>query len=132
MAKRDSDNHTGRTVVLVGGGALLLWLLFRGKGKGGLGRDGDGSGVAGQGATREPPCRVFIRARQVDLDGAPADLSTVVARCRASGRADVQATGGASLQRVEDVIRALQAAGVTVAAPPDVWDSFRTAPAIKP
>jgi len=123
MANRDPDNHTGRSVALVGGGALLFWLLFRGRGWG-LGGNGAGTGAAGTGAAgttaaadseARPRCQVFIRAHQIDLDGVPTDLPAVVARCRASGGADVRATGGASVQAVEDVLRALRAAGVSVA-----------------
>jgi hypothetical protein len=124
MAKRDPNNHTGRNVALVGGGALLVWLLLRGKGwglGGGGGTGGDGTGTPGTSAIndtpaeRRQPCQVFVRARQIDLDGAPADLPTIVAHCRAAGKAHVRTTGGASIQAVEDVISALQAAGVTVA-----------------
>src|SRR6185436_3749515 len=119
-----NDGGTGRTVAIVGGGALLLWLLLRSPGQR-LGGGGSGTGAAsasaGAGATTQAPsryrpvCQVFVRSRQIDLDGVPADLPTVVARCRACGRAEVRATGGASIQAVEDVISALKAAGVTVA-----------------
>ena len=34
------QNNTGRTIAVVGGGALLVWLLWRGRGKG----KGSGSG----------------------------------------------------------------------------------------
>src|SRR5881394_1332438 len=131
MADRDSNSHTGRTVALVGGGAFLAWMLLRGKGwglggSGGPGSGGGGSGSAdagvdaGTGATTgahpelRAPCRVFIRARQIDLDGSPADLASIVTRCRASGQADVRATGGASVKAMEDVFHALQAAGVVI------------------
>jgi hypothetical protein len=68
----------------------------------------------------------------MDLDGAPADLSAVVARCRASGRADVQATGGASIQAVEDVLRALHAAGVKVFVAETIGRTHARAVARKP
>jgi hypothetical protein len=129
MAKHDPNDHTGRNVALVGGGALLLWLLFRGN-RWGLGGSGAGTDAAGTGPATSPPfeprvpCKVFIRSRQLELDGAPVDLATVVARCRVSGRADVRATGGASIQAVVDVIRALQAAGVTVVASGDIWTTL--------
>jgi hypothetical protein len=121
MAKRDPNNHVGRTVALVGGGALLVWLLLRGKGWGlGEGKGGTGTEAPGTGAIEAPaehrhPCQVFVRASRIDLDGAPADLPTIVAHCRAGGKAHVQSTGGARVKDVEDVISALQAAGVTVA-----------------
>jgi hypothetical protein len=135
MASDRGNSTTGRTVALVGGSALVLWLLLRGKGWG-LGGDGSGASAAGAGAAAanaspelpsgpRPSCKVFIRAQRIDLDGAPADLPAVVARCRASGRAGVQATGGASVQSVVDVVRALQAAGVVVAASDAIWDDLK-------
>ena len=139
MAERHSNSHAGRTVAVVGGGALLLWLLLRGKGRGlGGGEGGTGAAGAGTGATTEAPsqvrpvCQVFIRSRRIDLDGVPADLPTVVTRCRAGGRADVRATGGASIQAVEDVVRALQEAGVTVTASESVWNTVHREVARKP
>src|SRR5689334_10019793 len=119
MAKHDTTKHTGRTIALVGGGAILLWLLFRGKGSG-LGSGGDGPGpAAGETPKLRVPCRVFIRAGRIDLDGVPADLPTVVTRCRAGAGADVRSTGGASVQAIEDVIHALQQAKVPITASPD-------------
>ena len=126
MAHR--DNHTGRNLVLVGGTALLFWLLLRGKGWGLGGGGGDGLGGAGGGTNVTPTsneaparCQVFIRGDHIDLDGTPADLPTVVARCRASGQADVNATGDAIVRAIADVVRALQSAGVLVSASPAVW-----------
>jgi hypothetical protein len=124
MAERNPKNHLGGTVALVGGGALLVWLLLRGKGwglGGGGGKGEHGSEAPGTGTIKEPPaedrypCQVFVRALGIDLAGAPTDLPTLVTHCRATGKAHVQITGGASAQTVEDVISALQAAGVTVA-----------------
>ena len=123
MADRNSNRRSGGTVAVIGGGALLLWLLLRGKGRGWGGGDG-GTGnaaSAGTGAFAEAPfptrpaCQVFVRAHRIDLNGVPADLPTVVASCRASGQAVVRASGGASVQAVENVVVALQTANVTVA-----------------
>ena len=137
MSHHDRDRHTGRNLALFGGTALLCWLLLRGKGWGwglgaggdvGLGRPGAGASATPTGANATPtsnespaPCRVMIRADRIDLDGAPADLPTVVARCRASGRAAVTATGDAIVGTIGDVVHALQAAGVVVSMPPDLW-----------
>jgi hypothetical protein len=132
MGHRDRDSHIGRNLALFGGSALLFWLLLRGRDRGwGLGAGSDvGLGGAGAGANATPtsseaiaPCRVRIRADHIDLEGTPADLPTVVARCRASGRADVTAIGDAIVRTIGDVVRAIQAAGVSVSASPDVWRS---------
>jgi len=137
MAQRDRDSHTGRNLMLAGGTALLFWLLLRGKGWGLGAGSGVGLGGAGQGAnvtpttsktnmtptTGEAParCLVWIRGDHIDVDGTRADLPAVVARCRAAGRADVQATGDTIVRTVSEVVRAIQAAGVVVYAEPDMW-----------
>ena len=128
MAQRDRDSHTGRNLALAGGTALLFWLLLRGKGWGLGTGSGVGLGGAGQGANVTPttseapaPCRVWVRGDHIDVDGTTADLPTVVARCRAAGRADVKSTGDAIVGTISDVVRAIQAAGVVVYAPPDMW-----------
>src|SRR5262245_5209933 len=111
MKERD-DSHTGRTVALIGGSALVLWLLLRGKGfglgaraGGGLGGgSGSSAGNAGGASTPARACQVFIRANHIDLDGAPADLSTVISRCRAAGKADVRATGDAIVRAIGEAV----------------------------
>lgn len=116
------DRHTARNVALVGGAVLVAWLLRRGKG-GRLGRGGGSGGEMGPNtAIRTPsvPCRVWVRADRLELDGAPADLPTVVTRCREAGHADVRATGDAITRSITTVLRALDAAGVVVNAPPDL------------
>lgn len=132
MVDRNNKNKTGRTVAVVGGGALLLLLLLRGKGWG-LGT-GDGAG-AGDGKATSPDaptpptrCRVRIDADGIELDGAPADLATVTERCRAAGQADVHATGAAITGVVAQVMQALQDAGVRVWASAGLWDTARVTP----
>jgi hypothetical protein len=135
MADHNDKNKTGRTVAVVGGGALLLLLLLRGKGWGlGDGRgEGDGDAKAAAGATPDRParptrCRVRIDADGIELDGSPADLATVTERCRAAGEADVRATGAAITGVVAQVIQALQAAGVRVWASAGLWDTAAVTP----
>ena len=109
MAK--TDEKTGRTVAAIGGGALLLWLLLRGKGWGLGASRGEGTGPS---SPTLPRCRVRVDQYGVQLDGAPADVATVVARCRETGAADVLATGAAISGVVEALLDALRAAGVVV------------------
>ena len=108
---KSNENHTGRTIAMLGGGALLVWLLWPGRGKGkGEGGDGDGD-------RSSAPAAVVVRIRsggQVELDGASSDLATTVARARAAGGAHVFATGDARQGWVTAVIDALKAAGVAV------------------
>jgi hypothetical protein len=124
MTHRDRDNHTARSVALVGGTVLLFWLLLRGKGWSfgaggdvGLGGAGAEANVTSTSGRPTAPCRVWIRSDQLELDGQPADLPTVVARCRAAGRAEMNATGDSIARRIGEVVRALQAAGVDIYAP---------------
>lgn len=108
-----NESNTGLTIGLVGGGAFLLWLLWRGRGKGkgkGKGKDADGD----HSSAREP-VTVWIRSGdRVELDGISSDLATTIARARAAGVARVFATGGARQGWVTTVIDALKAANVEV------------------
>jgi len=142
MANRNDKDTTGRTVAIVGGGALLLLLLLRGKGWGFGGDGGDdqddghGAGVASTsnttGTPTLPPCRVRIDADGIQLDGVPSDLATVTERCRAAGAAEIRATGAAITGVIAEVVQTLQAAGVKVRAAPDVWNAAVVTPARRP
>ncbi|MBZ0231061.1 MAG: hypothetical protein K8M05_01815 [Deltaproteobacteria bacterium] len=116
----ERKSNTGRTVAVVGGGALLLLLLFRGKGWG-LGGSGGGTGAGGD--ELRSPCRVRIDADGLELDGQRADLPTTIERCKAAGRADVTATGAAIVGVIARTVQALKDAGVDVYADPSVWDT---------
>lgn len=106
-----NENNTGLTIALVGGGAFLAWLLWRGRGKGkGKGKDADGD----HSSAREP-VTVWIRSGdRVELDGVSSDLATIVARARAAGAARVFATGDARQGWFTAVMDALKAASVEV------------------
>jgi hypothetical protein len=127
--RRDQNHATGRTVAIVGGGALLAWLLLRGRGWG-FGTSGSGGTESLQPApsTRDAPlpaCRVHVAADGIVLDGTRADLPATVSRCRASGAADVTVSGAAIVRAIAEVVQALQDAGVTVRADPAVWSTVR-------
>jgi len=141
MAKRDQNDNTGRTVAIVGGGALLAWLLLRGKGWAFGSGDGDGDGEGGDqaGGASAPasspaatvpaaPCRVHIGKLGIRLDGSQADLPRTIATCRASGTADVTSAGDAIVQVVADTVHALQDAGILVRAAPEVWSTANGTP----
>ena len=129
MTQRNDKDTTGRTVAIVGGGALLLWLLLRRIGSGSGGGDGssDGSGQDGNGTTAPTaatsPCQIRIDADGIELDGVPTDLAAMTSRCQATGSAEVRATGAAITGVIAEVVQALRAAGVQVFAAPDVWSS---------
>ncbi len=117
MGARD---HTGRSVILVGGAGLVAWwLLARGKG---WGFRSPGDGHANGTDTAQPPSRrvVWVRADRIEVDGVAADLSTVIAKCRAAGTAEVHATGDAITGAVSNVLKALKAAGVKLYVTPDL------------
>lgn len=127
MAERHSNSHTGRTVAVVGGGALLLWLLLRGKGRGlgGKGQgDGDGAGSGpGPGSGSDVPqlptsdvaprrCKVRIASNGITVDGKPATVAEVVAACKSTDGAEVVVTGGGRVVDHEDIEAALKQAGI--------------------
>ena len=109
--------HRGRTVAVLGGAGLAAWwLLSRGKGWG-FGSSGLGSRVVG---TMAKPPVVWVRADRIEIDGVAADLSTVIATCRAAGAAEVHATGDAIHRNVRDLIRGLRAVGVALSLAPNL------------
>jgi len=138
MPDHNRKDNTGRTVAIVGAGALLLLLLLRGKGWGGGAgsSDGRGGGLAPApspgGTAGLPPCQIRIDGDGLQLDGAPASLATVTERCRAAGAADVRATGAAITGVVAEVIQTLQAAGVRVFAAADLWNTLGSVPTRRP
>ena len=119
------EHGKGSTVALLGGGALALWLVLRGKGWGlgfGAGKGSDGGTNASTDAkdstvpsgTPPEPCIVWVRSTGIELDGAPADLPRLVERCRAVGAARVNVTGGAISRVADSVVGSLTEAGVRV------------------
>lgn len=120
----EARSHTGRNVAIVGGAAVLVWLLLRGTGW----RFGGKSDAAGSNATTTTPpapspspCRVWIRSTGIEVDGQIVDLPTLVRRCQAAGRADVRATGAAIVRTIDEVMNALRRAGIVVYASADLW-----------
>jgi len=114
-------SHAGRNVAIVGGAALVVWLLLRGTGwrLGGRGESGTGNPEAPAPSSR--PCQVWVRSAGLEVDGERVDRSTLVSRCLAAGRADVRATGDAIEHTIQEVIEALRRAGVVVYASADLW-----------
>lgn len=134
----DDDDNTGTVIAVgaIGGGAVLLWYLLRGRdrGLGGGGGSDGGQGSPAVAAPAEasptpagPPCNVFMRGTAIELNGAASDLTTAVATCRASGSAHLRATGLTTHGRVVEVARALNAAGVAILAHGNIADSVRDA-----
>lgn len=116
-----SRSHTGRNVAIVGGGALVVWLLLRGTGwrLGGHGEP-DGKNVDPQPQSPRT-CQVWIRSTGLEVDGERVDLPTLVRRCQLAGRADVRATGAAIVRTIQEVMDALRRAAVVVYASADLW-----------
>ncbi len=128
MANRNDKDSTGRAVAIVGGGALVLWLLLRGKGVG----LGDAAAATTDRTPTPPPCRVRIDGDGITVDGERADLATTIARCGAAGSADLRATGDAITGVIAEVVQTLERAGVRVWATPEVWNAAQVAPAGRP
>lgn len=104
-----ADRKHGKTAAIVGGGALLAWLLLRGA------RWGTGSGREAV-AARPEPRRVKLRISDAGItaDGAPVTADEAVAAARRTGAAELFATGAARQGAVDELLVALRAAGVAV------------------
>ena len=119
----EARSHTGRNVAIVGGAAVLVWLLLRATGwRFGGKSDGAGSDTATPTPSPSPSsCQVWIRSTGIEHDGQPVDLPTLVRRCQAAGRADVRATGAAIVRTIDEVMAALRRAGIVVYASANLW-----------
>jgi len=119
MARPDKDN-TLATAAVIGGGAALAWFFWRGRGGGGRAIGDVAPAAPPAKAPPPPPCRVRIRQRAIELNGAPADLQTTIDACRAAGTAELTATGDAVVGVIAETGRALGRAGVRVTTTPDL------------
>lgn len=133
----DNDDSTSPAITAgaIGGGALLLWWLLRGRGRG-LGGGGESGGAVAPAAhvlpspapvPAGPPCSVFLRGTSIELNGAASDLTATVAACREAGTAHLRASGDTTTRAVMQVARALNAAGVATLAHGDIADAVRDA-----
>jgi hypothetical protein len=120
-----TQSHTGRTIALLSGGALLAWLLWRGIGwgSGGIGRGSGGTGkISGKGSSNDrnstpklAAVEVWVlRDDRITLNGVSSDLPTVIAHARAVGVARVHVDGWAREGWFKKVREALRAAGVDI------------------
>ena len=138
MSVDDEDEHDSSTVLTlaaVGTGAVLLWLLLRGKGKGwggfgrgggfGGGRDG-GSFTAGYDGGVSPPQRPILLVRLVEgerilIDGdKPVSLDTMLARALTSSKVHFTTDGAVRAGFVSKVLWTLLDADIDVDADHDV------------
>lgn len=117
----EARSQTGRNVAIVGGAAVLAWLLLRGSGWQLGGRSDAAGSDAATPRTSPSSCRVWIRSTGLEVDGQIVDLATLVHRCQVAGRADVRATGAAIVRTIEEVMDALRRAGIVVYASADLW-----------
>ena len=131
MATQDDDNDTMIGVGAVGGGALLLWWLLRGRGLGG-GASGapqaaPAVAVVPLAAPASSPCKVIVRDNEIRLNGNAADLPATVAACRAAGSAHLDYAGMTTVGALSNVARALNSAGVAIYAKGDAANVVRDA-----
>jgi len=122
---RDDRNSSAGPVIAITGGALLLWLLFRGGGGGaGLGGSGDGSGARPslpppppqpQPPPQPPPlarARIRLTSKGITVNGVPMGMETAVAIASTATRTELVITGDARQGTADDLRRALGNAGV--------------------
>ena len=60
------------------------------------------------------PCQLVLDSKGLTVDGAPASIEDAVRACGATGKARLNATGGARAGTYDDLIRALEQAGIAV------------------
>jgi hypothetical protein len=126
---RDATDPGARTFAIVGGGAVLVWLLLRGGGwslGAGVGTADSPAPSTSDGLERAPatppkPCRVRIDADGIETDGVATDVPAMTTRCRAAGAAELLATGDAVSGVVAEALYALREAGVPLTANADAW-----------
>jgi hypothetical protein len=108
-----SDRNTKKGIALAGG-ALLAWLLLRRNSGLGLGDRGDAAGNA------PSVVRLRVAANGITADGVAVTHDEAVALARATGSAELTASGAARSGAVTDLIDALRAAGVSLALAPNL------------
>lgn len=113
----DRRKQIGGGALVIGGAVLAWWLLH--------GADGLGFGRAHGGHDGEGETEIKLRVSEagIEADGELVSMEDAVARAHAARNAIVVATGAARTGTVADLMRALLAAGVTVHATSDVWDT---------
>lgn len=60
------------------------------------------------------PCQLILDSAGLKLRGVPATIEDAVRACRATGKARLSATGGARAGTYDELIRALEQAGIAV------------------
>ncbi len=63
---------------------------------------------------RPRPCQLFLDADGLTIDDQPSSIADAVERCRAAGKARLRATGAARAGSYDDLMQALDRAGITV------------------
>ena len=100
----DNESNTGLVLALVGAGAALAWLLWRGRGAGNVGERRDSG-------NRKRP-KVWIGGDdRLKVDDIAVDLATALDLARRAGVADVVVAGNAREGWFIDVRDALLATG---------------------
>ncbi len=131
----DEEDNDALTVAAVGGGALLAYLLLRGRwGLGFGGGNPGGSSPSSPGSTAAPvgtPCRVRVDSRGISVNGVLSDASAIGPACRGAVHAEITITGGAITGPAQEAVRELKRAHVPVVRKggmtfDDLWE--KTAP----
>jgi hypothetical protein len=137
MSREANDTHevdAGLTLAVIGSGAVLLWLLLRGRGKGSRGQFEDKNGSRSPGRPSGAPRRLVVRTRpgdRVEVDGIDTDLATVLVLALNAGSVEFHTSNDARAGWVSKVFYALTDAGVDIWIGPEIRQPVTRFPANK-
>jgi hypothetical protein len=126
MSAEPNDTHeadAALTLAVIGSGAVLLWFLLRGRGKGSGGQFDDNNGSRSPARPSVARRRLVVRTRpgdRVEVDGIDTDLATVLVLAVNAGTVEFRTSNDARAGWVSKVFYALSDAGVEMRIGPEI------------
>jgi hypothetical protein len=137
MSTEANDAHradAALTLAVIGGGAVLLWLLLRGRRNGSEGQFDDSNESRNRARPSVARRRLVVRTRpgdRVEVDGIDTDLATVLVLALNAGSVEFHTSNDARAGWVSKVFYALSDAGVDIWTGPEIRQPVTRFPANK-